>query len=37
MNYSLGKNVKQMSDEIMSSFYRLKLFFSSALNFQLAR
>ena len=37
MNYFLGKNVKQMLDEIMSSFYGLKLSLHSALNLQLAR
>lgn len=37
MNYFLVKNVKQMLDEIMSSFYGLKLSLHSALNLQLAR
>ena len=37
MNYFLGKNVKQMLDEIMSLFYGLKLSLHSALNLQLAR
>lgn len=37
MSYFLGKNVKQMLDEIMSSFYGLKLSLHSALNLQLAR
>lgn len=37
MIYFLRKNVKQTSDEIMRSFYGLKLSFSDALNLQLAR